>query len=223
MELDENRYPVPTGQIETLEADSVILALGQDTDTTFLKLVPGIAFKKDGTVVVGRDMQTGCPGVFAGGDMVPYARTVTTAVGHGKKAARHIDAWLRGETRSKEPKHEIAKFEMLRLWYHAEAKKRGQSTIDLERRRMTFDEVVAGLDPNAARYEAQRCLSCGNCFECDGCYSACPEQAVIKLGPGRRYEYDLTKCTGCAICYDQCPCGAITMIPEPVAPTAAEV
>ena len=104
---------------------------------------------------------------------------------------------------------------MLRLWYHAEAKRRGQSTIDLERRRHTFDEVVAGLDPTAARYEAQRCLSCGNCFECDGCYSACPEQAVIKLGPGRRYEYDLDKCTGCAICYDQCPCGAITMIPEP--------
>ncbi len=107
---------------------------------------------------------------------------------------------------------------MLRLWYHAEASKRGQSTIDLERRRLTFDEVVAGLEPAAARYEAQRCLSCGNCFECDGCYSACPEKAVIKLGPGLRYEYDLAKCTGCAICFDQCPCGAITMIPEPVAP-----
>ena len=76
---------------------------------------------------------------------------------------------------------------MLRLWYHAEAKRRGQSSIDVERRRQTFDEVVGGLDRDAARYEAQRCLSCGNCFECDGCYSACPEQAVIKLGPGRRY------------------------------------
>jgi formate dehydrogenase beta subunit len=221
MRLDENRYPVPTGELETLEADSLILALGQDTDTTFLRNVPGITFKSDGTVVVGRHMQTGCPSVFAGGDMVPYARTVTTAVGHGKKAARHIDAWLRGETRSTQTKHEVAKFEMLRLWYHAEAKKRGQSTIDLERRRHSFDEVVAGLDPIAARYEAQRCLSCGNCFECDGCYSACPEQAVIKLGPGRRYEYDLGKCTGCAICYDQCPCGAITMVPEPVATATA--
>jgi formate dehydrogenase (NADP+) beta subunit len=95
MRLDENRYPVPTGEFETLEADSVILALGQDTDTTFLKNVPGITFKRDGTVVVGPDMQTGCSGVFAGGDMVPYARTVTTAVGHGKNAAQHIDAWLR--------------------------------------------------------------------------------------------------------------------------------
>jgi NADPH-dependent glutamate synthase beta subunit-like oxidoreductase len=215
MRLDENRSPVPTGEFETLEADSVILALGQDTDTAFLKAVPGITFKSDGTVVVGRDMQTGCTGVFAGGDMVPYARTVTTAVGHGKKAARHIDGWLRGDSTIAREKHEIAKFDMLRLWYHAEAKKRGQSTIDIDRRRATFDEVVSGLDATSARYEAQRCLSCGNCFECDGCFSACPEQAVIKLGPGRRYEYDLTRCTGCAICYDQCPCGAITMIPEP--------
>ncbi|HEX2453448.1 MAG TPA: NAD(P)-binding protein [Vicinamibacterales bacterium] len=221
MRLDENRSPVPTGEFETLEADSVVLALGQDTDTTFLKNVPGIEFKKDGTVVVGRDMRTGCPGVFAGGDMVPYARTVTTAVGHGKRAAQHIDAWLRDEIRTK-PKHEIATFDMLRLWYHSEARKCGQSTIDLDRRRHTFEEVVVGLDRDTARYEAQRCLSCGNCFECDGCYSACPEQAVIKLGPGRRYAYDLNRCTGCAICYDQCPCGAITMIPESVAAAAAD-
>jgi len=223
MRLDENRYPISTGEFETLEADSVILALGQDTDTTFLKSVPGVTFEKDGTVIVGRDMQTGCPGVFAGGDMVPYARTVTTAVGHGKNAARHIDSWLRGETESERAKHEIVVFEMLRLWYHAEARKRAQRTIDTERRRHTFDEVVGGLDGIAARYEAQRCLSCGNCFECDGCYSACPERAVVKLGAGRRYEYDLSKCTGCAICYDQCPCGAITMMPEPVATTAAHV
>ena len=223
MRLDQNRSPVPTGEFETLEADSVILALGQDTDTTFLQNVPGITFKNNGTVSVGRDMQTGCAGVFAGGDMVPYARTVTTAVGHGKKAARNIDTWLRGQEAMVRPKHEVADFQMLRLWYHAEAKKRGQSTIDLDRRRHTFDEVVAGIDSDSARYEAQRCLSCGNCFECDGCYSACPEQAVIKLGPGRRYEYDLNKCTGCAICYDQCPCGAITMIPEPVATGSANV
>jgi Pyruvate/2-oxoacid:ferredoxin oxidoreductase delta subunit len=103
---------------------------------------------------------------------------------------------------------------MLRLWYHAEAARRGQSTIDIDRRRQTFEEVTGGLDRVGAQYEAQRCLSCGNCFECDGCYSACPEHAVVKLGAGLRYEYDLDKCTGCAICYDQCPCGAITMEAE---------
>jgi NADPH-dependent glutamate synthase beta subunit-like oxidoreductase len=215
MALDEAGYPRPTGEIETLEADSLILALGQDTDTAFLKGTPGIEFQPDGTVVVGPDMQTGCAGVFAGGDMVPSDRTVTTAVGHGKRAARTLDAWLRGTVYAPAPRHEIAAHEMLRLWYHAEAKKRGQSVIDIERRRQTFDEVLGGLSDAAARYEAQRCLSCGNCFECDGCYSACPEQAVIKLGPGARYRYDFDRCTGCAICFDQCPCGAITMVTEP--------
>jgi formate dehydrogenase beta subunit len=215
MRLDENRFPQPTGEFETLQADSLILALGQDTDTAFLRNVPGLAFKSDGTVVVGPDMQTGCPGVFAGGDMVPYARTVTTAIGHGKKAARHIDTFLCGAPLAWPVRHEVASFDMLRIWYHVEAKTRGQSTIDLTLRQQTFGEVVRGLDTDGARYEAQRCLSCGNCFECDGCYSACPEQAVRKLGPGLRYEYDLDKCTGCAICYDQCPCGAITMVPEP--------
>jgi NADPH-dependent glutamate synthase beta subunit-like oxidoreductase len=214
MKLDDRGVPQPTGAFETLEADSVILALGQDTDTSFLTTVPGIEFRKDGTVIVGPDMQTGCAGVFAGGDMVPFDRTVTTAVGHGKRAARSIDAWLHGRSYPVPAKHELATFEKLHLWFHIRAAKRTQSSIDLDRRRRSFAEVLGGLDPDAARYEAQRCLSCGNCFECDGCYSACPEKAVIKLGPGQRYRYDFDTCTGCAICYDQCPCGAITMVGE---------
>ena len=162
-------------------------------------------------------MQTGCAGVFAGGDMVPFDRTVTTAVGHGKKAARTIDAWLRGQRYAP---GRSTRWPPTRCCVSGITPKRrsaARARIDIERRRQTFDEVVGGLDADAARYEAQRCLSCGNCFECDGCYSACPEQAVIKLGPGRRYEYDFDKCTGCAICYDQCPCGAIAMVPEPSA------
>ena len=78
-----------------------------------------------------------------------------------------------------------------------------------------FDEIKAGLSEKEILYESKRCLSCGNCFECDGCYGACPEEAIIKLGPGKRYEYNFDRCTGCAICYEQCPCHAIEMIPEP--------
>ena len=214
MRLDERGFPQPTGEFETLDADSVILALGQDTDTRFLAGVPGLEFRKDGTVVVGPDMQTGCPGVFAGGDMVPFERTVTTAVGHGKKAARHIDAWLCGSAFAPAPKHESVTSEMLRIWYRANTPRQPQENLDLDRRTQTFDEVVFGLHSDAARFEAGRCLSCGNCFECDGCYSACPEHAVIKLGPGQRYRFDLDTCTGCAICWDQCPVGAIAMRAE---------
>ena len=55
----------------------------------------------------------------------------------------------------------------------------------------------AACPPTEAVYEAGRCLSCGNCFECDGCLGACPEDAVIKLGPGHRYRFDYDRCTGC--------------------------
>ena len=97
MELDDSGFPRPTGRLETLTADTLILALGQETDTGFLRQVPGVEFGRDGTVQVSSSLMTGCPGVFAGGDMVPAERTVTVGVGHGKKAARHIDAWLRGD------------------------------------------------------------------------------------------------------------------------------
>ena len=80
--------------------------------------------------------------------------------------------------------------------------------------RKGFEEVVAGLSETEARFEAKRCLSCGNCFECDNCYASCPEQAIIKLGKGRYYRYDYDLCTGCAVCFEQCPCHAIEMIPE---------
>src|SRR6185436_270562 len=105
MELDESGYPQPTGRFETLAADTVILALGQETDTAFLRAVPGVEFERDGTVKVSSSLMTGSPGVFAGGDMVPSERTVTVGVGHGKKAAKHIDAWLRGEAPVSRPKH----------------------------------------------------------------------------------------------------------------------
>ena len=214
MQINAEGYPEPTGHFETLEADALILALGQETDTGFLHNVPGVEFKRDGTVLVDANMMTGHPGIFAGGDMVPSERTVTVAVGHGKKAARHIDAFLRGGQYVKPPKHDIVGFEKLHIWYLTEAEQKSQHHLDPEDRRYGFDEVVKGLGEREALYEAKRCFSCGNCFECDGCYGACPEQAIVKLGPGSRYRYDYERCTGCAVCYEQCPCHAIEMIPE---------
>ncbi|MFZ4704114.1 MAG: NAD(P)-binding protein, partial [Candidatus Methylumidiphilus sp.] len=215
MQINDEGYPEPTGQFETLEADALILALGQDTDTGFLKNVEGIAFKRDGTVLVDANMMTGHSGIFAGGDMVPSERTVTIAVGHGKKAARHIDAFLNGGQYVKSAKHEIVGFDKLHIWYDTEAKQRLQDSLELDKRAFGFDEVVKGLAEGEALYESKRCFSCGNCFECDGCYGACPEQAIIKLGPGQRYRYDYDLCTGCAVCFEQCPCHAIEMNPEP--------
>jgi 2-oxoacid:acceptor oxidoreductase delta subunit (pyruvate/2-ketoisovalerate family) len=215
MVLDAEGSPQPTGEFETLAADSVVLALGQDVDLSLLEGVPGLEVK-DGVVRVGPDMMTGCAGVFAGGDMVPAERTVTVAIGHGKKAARHIDAWLRGTRYAPPPKHEPATFERLNPWYYADAPKTVRPVLDIVRRQSTFDEVVNGLDESNALYEARRCLSCGNCFECDNCYGVCPDNAVIKLGPGKRFQFNYDYCKGCGICAVECPCGAIKMIPEEI-------
>ena len=211
MKIGKDGRPEPTGELETIEADDLILALGQDTDTGFLASVPDMMFKPDGTVVVDDQMMCSKEGIFAGGDMVPSERTVTVAVGHGKKAARNIDAFLRGTSYAKPVSPEVAKFEKLRLWFFAEVQKKNQTHLDMTERLGGFSEVAQGLTEPEARYEAQRCFSCGNCFECDGCYGACPEDAVIKLGVGNRYEYDYDRCTGCGACFEQCPCHAIEM------------
>ena len=215
MRLDDTGFPQPTGDFEDLQADSLILALGQEADLSLLEGVPGIVIK-DGVVEVGSNMMTGRPGIFAGGDMVPAERTVTVAVGHGKRAARHIDAWLRGTSYQAPAKHELANFNALNTWYYSDANRTIQPTLEMIRRQSTFSEVVGGLDESNALFEARRCLSCGNCFECDNCYGVCPDNAVIKLGPGKRFAFDYDYCKGCGICAAECPCGAIAMLPEQI-------
>ncbi len=215
MVLDEKGFPQPTGEFEKLEADSLVLALGQDVDLALLEGVPGLEVA-DGVVKVGPNMMTGYPGLFAGGDMVPSERTVTVAVGHGKKAARHIDAWLGGKTYSKVKNTQSASFANINPWYYSDAPKSLRPVLDVARRQSTFDEVLGGLDETNALFEARRCLSCGNCFECDNCYGVCPDNAVIKLGPGKRFEFNYDYCKGCALCVSECPCGAIKMVPEEI-------
>ena len=215
MALDEKGMAQPTGEFETLEADSVVLALGQDVDLSLLNGVPGLAIE-DGVVKVGPDMMTGYAGIFAGGDIVPGERTVTVGIGHGKLAARNIDAWLRGTRWVHPESHEVASYDKLNTWYYSDAPKSQQPVLDLIRRQSTFEEVVGSFDPETAQFEARRCLSCGNCFECDNCYGVCPDNAVIKLGPGRRYEFNYEYCKGCGLCVAECPCGAIRTVPEDI-------
>jgi NADPH-dependent glutamate synthase beta subunit-like oxidoreductase len=215
MELDANGKPRPTGQFETLAADTVIMALGQKTESEFMRTLPVVEFDEDGSVLADDGQRTSKPGVFAGGDMVPCERTVTVGVGHGKKAARYIDAWLRATSGERGPKHPIATFDMLHLWYFGDAARRAQPELPGEQRVAGFEEVVGGLTAQEAAFEAGRCLSCGNCFECDACFGACPEDAIIKLGPGHGYQFNYHRCTGCGTCFEQCPVHAIEMIPEP--------
>ena len=215
MALDDSGFPQPTGEFEELAADSLVLALGQDSDLSFLDNVAGIEIE-DGVVSVDRGMMTGRAGVFAGGDMVPAERTVTVGIGHGKKAARHIDAWLRGTSYAPPPKHELASFDKLTTWYYSDAPHLVRPHLEGARRAGTFDEVVTGLDEDSAKFEARRCMSCGNCFACDNCFGVCPDNAVKKTDIGKGYAFDYDYCKGCGLCVAECPCGSIKMVPEEV-------
>ncbi len=213
MRLNDEGFPESTGEFEELDADSLVLALGQDTDLSLLDHAHDVTVE-DGAVSVETSMMAGASGIFAGGDAVPADRTATVAVGHGKRAAHGIDDYVMGRVPDEKQRHELATFEHLNTWYYADAPRTKRPELEKIRRQTNFEEVVGGLNEENALFEARRCLSCGNCFECDNCFGVCPDNAVIKLGTGERYEFDYDFCKGCGICVKECPCGAIEMVPE---------
>ena len=213
----EKLKAVGTGETETINADVLILANKQESPSGFLKNIASVKINEDGTVGIDANRMTGEAGVFAGGDMLPGEnRSATIAMGQGKKAARYIDSYLKGAAYQKPDKHPTAGFRKLHMWYKTDAPQKEQDKLAPAVAIKNFDEIIAGLSESEAKFEAQRCLSCGNCFECDGCFGACPEDAIIKLGKGNRYKFNYDACTGCAVCYEQCPCHAIEMIQEPI-------
>jgi thioredoxin reductase/ferredoxin len=214
MELDESGYPQPTGRFETLAADTVILALGQETDTGFLRARAGRRVRARRHRAVSTRLMTGCPGVFAGGDMVPSERTVTVGVGHGKKAARHIDAWLRRRGRAeRRPKHRRATFDKLQ-------------PVVLRRRRPPQQPELA--PPSGSRASVR---SSAACQRGGGDLRGRPVPVLRQLlrvrrlprrVPGGRGDQArrraplpvrLRPCTGCGACFEQCPVHAIEMVP----------
>ncbi len=213
----EKGKAIGTNEFETIDADVLIIANRQETNSGFLHSLTDLVFNDDGTIKIDMQRMTGHEGIFAGGDMLPGEnRSSTIAIGQGKKAARYIDSYLKQKQFIKGEKHPTASYRKLHMWYKTDAPLKEQDKLKPEVAVKNFNEVISGLSEKEARYEAQRCLSCGNCFECDGCFAACPEDAIIKLGPGNRYNFNYDACTGCAVCYEQCPCHAIEMIPEPV-------
>ena len=215
MALDDTGFPQPTGRTEVLDADSVVLALGQESDLSLLGHLERLDIDH-GVVRTNVSMMTGQPGVFAGGDVTFGDRSVTVAIGHGRKAAESIDAWLAGAAPAPETPRELAEFEFLNPWYYEDAPRTHRPRLETVRRQSTFEEVVQALDPDNALYEARRCMSCGTCFSCDNCVAVCPDNAVIKLGMPGEYFIDLDYCKGCGICVSECPCGAIEMVPEEI-------
>jgi len=203
--------PVP-GALSTIEVDGVIAAVGADVDFAVLPATypPGTSWD-----VSAR------PPVFLGGDLAGQRRTVADAIGSGRLGATWIDRWL---TLREPPVHAAPRdgvpLSAMRLpWFEmAPRVRRGERAV--ASRLSDFHEVAEGLTEQAALTEAQRCLSCGACTQCDRCWLACPDVSVIVEAAA--YRVDLDHCKGCLLCVAECPRGAIVVEEVPsrgLAPT----
>ena len=230
MELGEpdesgRRRPIPVpGSEYTIEADTVVPALGQVADLSFLR--KDIRAERE-RIVIDDSGATTCLPIFAGGDVATGYGTVTHAVGSGKRAALAIDRLLRGETLEGFPPldrnvHAVPRdvdptvvgFEDLNLVYFEEVPRPRQARAPAEERVKDFDEVNRGFDEEVAVAEAARCFSCGTCNQCDNCLIFCPDVAVLRDGDERPYVFDYDYCKGCGICVVECPRRAISFEEE---------
>jgi len=193
----------------SMEADAVIVAAGQKHDAGGLE---GIL---DGTgkISVSTAFATGQTGIFAGGDMLNPG-FATSAIGQGRKAARAIMAFLRGdEIRPPYIPTPIEAGEM-RLDYYQIHPRNDSAVEEVAARAHDFREVNLPLSADEAVDESRRCMSCGRCFVCDRCRIYCPWEAISKdltRPVGYNMFTDYARCSGCSICAMTCPSHYIQM------------
>ncbi|MDR1375495.1 MAG: FAD-dependent oxidoreductase [Holosporaceae bacterium] len=203
---EENDILSKTEQTDSLPADSVIFAVGQSLDKEILKGTKEISISEHGVIEIDRNMMTGAEGIFAGGDAIMGKRTVTHAIGAGKKAAKCIDAYLQGLEPSVNIKNPAATFKRLNTAYFPQNPRVNVSRLG----DISFEEKNISYFDQEIVDEASRCFSCGNCFHCDNCYGYCPDNAIIKY-PDGSLEINLDYCKGCGMCVAECPCGSMKM------------
>jgi NADPH-dependent glutamate synthase beta subunit-like oxidoreductase/Pyruvate/2-oxoacid:ferredoxin oxidoreductase delta subunit len=230
--LDQSQRPaaIPIrGSFITLEADSVIAAVGEGVD---LSWIPKELIKDH---LIDRNL---APKIFAGGDAVAQPRTVITAIASGKKAAISMDSrfrgypvdevlsrvrvgrkdalsmetYLSGREEGKWPEaKEIVTYEQINTLFFSPAKRVEARRQNHERVLKGFLEVNSGFSSSKAKQSALRCFTCGTCNYCYNCYFFCPE-GVISLDPSQQMKtVDLEHCKGCGTCAKACPRNAVEM------------
>jgi 2-oxoacid:acceptor oxidoreductase delta subunit (pyruvate/2-ketoisovalerate family) len=237
-EKDESgrRRPVPVPNSNfSVEAETVIVAAGEEIETSFLP--KGIG-RREGIVLTQMDGRTDVGGIFAGGDLASNRRTVAHAIGSGKKAALAIDCYLKGNDSEEAIRQiligegpsisifrylhpgerpmnpHIVTFEELNMDYFEPAQRERESKRLPRGRIKEFTEVTTGLGENAGLREAERCFSCGTCNECENCYVFCPDASILKKGEKISQQVDYDFCKGCGICFVECPRRAISLEEE---------
>lgn len=179
-----------------IEADTVIISIGDRADVSFLS--PDY-FDEQGKVKINEYFQAeNNHKIFFSGD-VSKLGLFTNAIGDGRKVAINIDRMIRGK--------KLDKFEKAPMIPQDRVKKEYYSAI--------HPDNIMAMD---AKDEKERCLSCGFCRDCEFCKEICPELAISRIkkmdsAGGVKFEYisDPTKCIGCGICAGVCPCGVWTM------------
>jgi NADPH-dependent glutamate synthase beta subunit-like oxidoreductase/Pyruvate/2-oxoacid:ferredoxin oxidoreductase delta subunit len=203
------------GTETVLKVEHVIPAIGQIVDEQGMETI----VNDKGVIEVEPSFRVQHQtNVFAGGDAVG-AGTVTAAVGHGRRAAAAIDAYIRTSepVAQGENSDDIIGYDSINVHYYENAPRPVEPTLDVSNR-ADLQEIVKTLPAADITHEAQRCFSCGNCLACDNCWTLCPDSAVLKTqetaSDGSHYVFDYTYCKGCGLCANECPCGYIAMEPE---------
>ncbi|MFH1130353.1 MAG: FAD-dependent oxidoreductase, partial [Pseudomonadota bacterium] len=219
------KRPIPIEGTEVfLEADSIVAAIGQSPqEDLFDSQEPSLEYSDDGAIRIDPlTGQTSHLRIFAGGDLVSQERTVTWAMASGKRAAWGIDRKLRGEVKAakrlpppipEEPPANISYGQPdERTERYDFVARQHPSELSLSERVSDFKEVVSVFSKEQARGEAFRCLICGLCANCRSCLDlfGCPA-FYTKEG---RIHIDPNICTGCGVCADLCPNGAIRLKQE---------
>lgn len=217
MQLDKpdesgRRKPVPLKGTEFIvEADTVITAIGEDPDLSF---IPYSFLKKGLRIVVDESHSTGVPGIYAGGDAAtnPYG-TVVDAIRAGKEGAEAIDEFLGWKSSKSTEAMTVVKSGDINTFYFPHEKRLKSPRISLAKSKNSFKEVNKTVSEKRALREVDRCFSCGTCVHCDVCLTFCPDVAIIKDEFGE-YKIDYDHCKGCGICVSECPRDAMELVEE---------
>ncbi|CAG0941134.1 partial glutamate synthase (NADPH/NADH) small chain, partial [Candidatus Brocadiaceae bacterium] len=208
------------GSESIIEADTIILAIGQASDLSFLKGQEGIQVTRGGTIIVNpHNFSTSVHGIYAGGDVVLGRGTMTEGMAQGKKAAIAIHNTLRNTAIKDEKwaeKPAVPDVIPSRIAFIKKEQKQEMPTMPLDERLSNFDEVELGFQLNAAVKEAQRCMNCGAgafvddnlCVGCLTCVRICPFE-VPKIKKGDATAYIDGDCQSCGLCVVECPAKAI--------------